>query len=312
MNKKRVLALLFIFIKYSDDTNHLSITDILNILAKEYDIFDANRKTIYNDIKTLNNFENIDIKLEKNGYYLVSFLNIAELKLLNDALSNIKHINKKDKDKFQDKLNQLCSIYNRKIINELSYVTNDKQNSNFIQNLNIILSAIKKQRILNISIKKNKSSIKPYFLYRDNGFYYLFYSYTSSDNLYKVRFDRIKDLTMSDETFISSISKDKILESIAESTNIFHSKDVKRVKIQILDDNLDVYSRLQDDFLNIIINQTKKEAYLKVSINNALFSKLASYQNKIKVLEPIEVSTMYQDYLQSIINVYLPENLLVS
>ena len=73
-----------------------------------------------------------------------------------------------------------------------------------------------------------------------------------------------------------------------------------------IDEGNNIYERLQDDFSNVIINQKKKRAYLKASVNDVFLAKLCAYKNQIKILTE-EVALAYKDYLDQIINVYRPE-----
>lgn len=307
MNKKRIIALLFIFYRYSDRDNHLSISEILNILAKEYGIYEANRKTIYDDIKILNSFEGINIILDVNKYYLYEQLfSSGEIKMLIDSLSSLKNVDERCHQEISKKLNSLLSLHEQDKIKKLDINIKRANQRHFIDDVNIILEAIDQHKTLNVKIRNKPADINPYFLYRANDYYYLFYTYLDSLRIYKVRFDHLSDIVISNNSFNPSVAKDKIIDIINESTKFYHRQNVQKVILEIIDDSEDIYLRLQDDFPNIIINQKKKQAYIKLSINDVLFSKLTAYQDKIKILEPSDVIGIYQDYLKSIINVYLP------
>ena len=307
MNKKRIIALLFIFYRYSDRDNHLSINEILNILAEEYDIYEANRKTIYDDIKILNSFEGINIILDANKYHLDEQLfTSGEIKILIDSLSSLKNVDEKCYQKISKKLSSLLSLHEQDKIKGLDVSIKRTNQQHFIDNVNTILQAINQNKSLNAKIRNKVADINPYFLYRANDYYYLFYTYLDSDRIYKVRFDHMNDIIISDNTFKQAVAKDKILDIINESTKFYHRQNVQKIVLEIIDDSENTYLRLLDDFSNIIINQKKKLAYLKLSINDVLFSKLTAYQDKIKILEPSELIGIYQDYLNSIIAVYLP------
>lgn len=307
MNKKRIIALLFIFYRYSDRDNHLSINEILNILAEEYGIYEANRKTIYDDIKILNSFEGINIILDANKYHLDEQLfTSGEIKILIDSLSSLKNVDEKCYQKISKKLSGLLSLHEQDKIKGLDVSIKRTNQQHFIDNVNTILQAINQNKSLNAKIRNKVADINPYFLYRANDYYYLFYTYLDSDRIYKVRFDHMNDIFISDNTFKQAVAKDKILDIINESTKFYHRQNVQKIVLEIIDDSEDTYLRLLDDFSNIIINQKKKLAYLKLSINDVLFSKLTAYQDKIKILEPSELIGIYQDYLNAIIAVYLP------
>ena len=83
MNKNRLLKLLNIFIKYTDEEHFLSMQDIITLLEQE-DIF-VSRKAIYDDIKVLreNGYDIEIIKGKQMKYHLLNHtFDLIEAKLI--------------------------------------------------------------------------------------------------------------------------------------------------------------------------------------------------------------------------------------
>ena len=307
MNKERLIALLMILIKYADSKHPLSSEKLIDILYNEYQIPDCNRKTIYDDIAVLDKMGFAVIR-NKYGYCLKEeFLSLAEVKILIDALNSLKNISTFDLSDIKKKLFKTISLESQRNLENFDdpLILHDQDN-HFMNNMELAIRAISQNKLLLMTSKRKKDYIKPYYLYRMNDYYYLFYTYLTNDHLFRIRFDRIKELIISDDDFIPSLSKDDILANIAASTQMFYGTKAVKVELMIIDEGNNIYERLQDDFSNVIINQKKKRAYLKASVNDVFLAKLCAYKNQIKILTE-EVALAYKDYLGQIINVYRPE-----
>ena len=281
---------------------------IIDKLANEYALKDCDRRTIYDDIKTLNSFLSIHIIHSKNGYYLQNHpFMLAEIKIMQDAFNSLKTIDSSSISNIYRKLCSLISIYDNKLLEDLAFsdISNVKK-TNFIKHIEIAINAIDQQSLLTLKTTRKSDLIEPYYLYRLNDYYYLFYSYTDNSQIFRIRFDHIIAIENTDKHFEAKFNKQQIINIINESTQMYHQDKVSKVQIAINDNKAYLYNRLQDDFPSVIINKNKQTAYLKVSVNDVFFGKIATYKDQIKILAPDFVSQGYQDYIQSIINNYRP------
>ena len=94
--KLKLLYMLDILKEYTDEEHAISTSELISKL-EQYDI-KAERKTIYSDIETLNDF-GYDILSSRqknlNGYYMASReFELAELKFLVDATQTSRFITK--------------------------------------------------------------------------------------------------------------------------------------------------------------------------------------------------------------------------
>ena len=116
----KLLYLAKIMLRLTDDEHGLQVEQIINELAK-YDIA-AERKSIYSDLEALQLF-GIDIEKKHIGryvYYCVGNRNLelAELKLLVDAVQSSKFITEKKSSQLIEELERYVSQYEAKQLNQ--------------------------------------------------------------------------------------------------------------------------------------------------------------------------------------------------
>ena len=121
--KLKLLYLMQIMLENTDDEHGLSMAEIIDKLAA-YDI-SAERKSIYSDFELLR-FYGIDIQREQRDrtvYYYVGAreLELAELKLLVDAVQSSKFITEKKSRQLIKKLERFVSKYDAQKLNRQVY-----------------------------------------------------------------------------------------------------------------------------------------------------------------------------------------------
>ena len=299
-NKKRILALVEILRKESDETRHLRLDEIVMKL-EEKGITINNRKTLYDDFKVLNEF-GINIEYD-NGYYLLDApFNLSEIKIIIDSLNSLKSLDDRFLEDISNKLYSFISEKDAKLISNLSYKTKHA-NIRLLQHMEAIIDAIRYNR--SIEIKTANSSeykeIFPKYLYRYNDYYYIYCHYPESDKIYHYRFDSIKDIKVTDRTDVMTIPTSKVISNIKESVNAFNKGNARTVTLELLECNEKLVSYIMDDFPDAM--RTKRGFSLKSDINNIFFSKLTKYGNSIMIKEK-DIALEFRQYLDSIIKVY--------
>ena len=146
--------------------------------------------------------------------------------------------------------------------------------------------------------KHQNEEIAPLFLYRENEHYYLYYHYPGSEKIYHLRFDHIDDIKLTENDDDLTISRDRIISLINESTNAFHSSKTQTIRFLILNDSDSLRNRLQDDFSNLIF--TRNGFSIKASVNEVLFAKLTGYGTDIKISDE-NIAHEYTEHLNKII-----------
>ena len=297
MNKKRILELIRIMQRKTDIDHTLTIKDIISELEKS-DIYTSNRKTLYDDFNCLNEYD-YEIESENGNYYLSEApFSLSEIKIIIDSINTLKNLDDRFLNNLKDKIYNFISQYESDYLKKLEY-HNRHSDKNFINRLEDCLHSIKNQCMIIISYRNNKQEIYPIFIHRFNDYYYLYYHYPESDKIYHIRFDNINSINLTDKTDNISISKDKIIDYIDESTSSFYSKKSQLVRLSICKDSEYLRDRLKDDFNNIVF--TKNGFSIKASVNDAFFSKLVSYKDSIRILDK-DIARQYKDFLETIIH----------
>ena len=110
--KSKLLALLRIFEQQTDENHLLNVPQLVEMLARQGIL--CERKSVYSDIEALNAL-GYDIQLKRGrhgGYWMASrTFDLAELKLLVDAVQASKVISARTSKKLIRKLEALCSEY---------------------------------------------------------------------------------------------------------------------------------------------------------------------------------------------------------
>lgn len=217
MNQKlKAFRLMQIMLDKTDDTHSLTMEQILLELQR-YGIT-AERKSIYADIEELRLF-GLDIIGKKNGktysYYVGSReFELAELKLLVDAVQSSKFITEKKSKKLIKKLEGFLSRYEAKKLQRQVYVSGriKTMNESIYYNVDMIHEAIASNVKIKYKYYKwdvNKEMvlchdgadyyISPWGLLWDDANYYLI-GYDSIAGIMKhYRVDKMKNLSLTQE-----------------------------------------------------------------------------------------------------------------
>ena len=295
-NKKRILQLIEILKKNTDMDHKLSLNQIVSLLEEE-GIEIQNRKTLYDDFKALSDFGyEVDYN---NGYYLTEApFTLSEVKIIIDSLNSLKNLDDALLVKINNKLYSFISDYEEKLLRKLEY-HNKHSDKKFIHRMEDILEAINNNKTIIINRpNKDEEEICPIFLYRNNDYYYLYYHYLKNEKIYHTRFDNILNTKITNKDNDINISKNKIIETINESSNSFYSNKAELIKFKITNDSDYLRTRLSDDFANIIF--TNNGFSIKASVNDAFFSRLTSYADNIKISDK-NIADQYIKYLNRII-----------
>lgn len=295
-NKKRILQLIDVLKKNTDMDHKLSLNEIAALLEKS-GIEVSNRKTLYDDFAALSDYGYV-IEYD-NGYYLSEApFTLSEVKIIIDSLNSLKNLDDSLLNKLKVKLYSFISKYEESLLSKLEY-RNKHSDKKFIHRLEDTLAAISNNKTVIITrANKPEEEICPIFLYRNNDYYYLYYHYLDKDKIYHIRFDNILSMKQTDNDNDIYISKNKIIETIEESSNAFYSSKAELIKFEIIEDSEYLRNRLTDDFANIIF--TANGFSIKASINDAFFSKIVSYSDKIKISDK-KIADKYIKYLKNII-----------
>ena len=312
--KLKLYYLSRIMTEKTDDDHGLSIKEIQMQLS-QYGCT-ADRKSLYDDLEALRVL-GLDIIGEPYGgtykYHVgQKMFDIAELKLLVDAVQSSKFITEKKSNDLIKKLTSMASDYEAaqlkrqvvvqgrvKTMNESIYYVVDYIHHAISSNCQIMFEYMQ----WNLKKQLEKKRKEPYkvspwaLIWADENYYMV--AYDEKDGIMKhFRVDKMKSIAVLQE---KRVGKDKFDEAdiATYSTMNFamHSGEKKDVKISFRDDKVGV---IIDRFgKNISIHPSKKEGWsettVQVCVSNTFFGWIFSLGSEVTIAGPKDVVKMFEE-----------------
>ncbi len=324
--KLRLLYIIDILSKYSDEDNPMSATKIIEILHNNYGI-ECERKTIYDCIECLNEYGYEIIKSQSpRGYFMTPYyFEPAELRLLIDAVQSANFISAKKTKLLIKKFSSFASEHQYNKIEKQVYIDNRNKcaNENLFIVIDIISSAITAKKQIEVVYRRRKivdgktaryeekiMTINPYALIWADDHYYLVGNYSKYDNLIHLRIDRLKSVQVLDSyaRHFSEVSPYQKVFDIADYSNkhlSMFSGDIKPVEMicnnSMIEDYIDQFGE------KVSIRPYDNENFIAkvdVAVNDGLVAWIMQYGYKIKVKSPKELKNMIIDKTNSILALY--------
>lgn len=313
---RRILALLEILSKYSDENHPVSMPDLIAELA-EYDQ-SADRKTIYQAIRVLNEFGyRVEyVRGRQSGYCLSHPFSAAEICIIRQALEEIKPLSLEDETVLFRKLNELLSRYDRKKISDQSK-KNRKNGASLLNSVELLLNAIAgfhpiEYSYYDLSAERKKSYRKnrtkyrqvPYAVVLNNGWYYcICYSFRHGD-FAAYRIDKMEELTVLKET-ADPVRFD--LQSFMNASFRMYKGSPATVTAEF---DRSLSNALFDQFDDRVIIQSVNEqtftASIQTTVTPTLISWILQFYDRITIRKPAYLIEELQKIGRSINNVYGP------
>ncbi len=318
--KLKLLYLVKILSEQTDEQHPMPMKRILEALS-EYDIT-AERKTVYADIEDLKQF-GYDILFNpsktEGGYYLASReFELAECKLLVDAVQASRFITAKKSKELIGKLEKLTSRYEAGKLQRQVYVVNRVKTSNesIYYNVDAIHRAI--QDNVQISFQYFEWSLDKKMIPRKNGIKYEISPWAliwQDENYYLAGFDEA-------EKKIKHFRVDKmgtiaLSEKKREGTESFARFDIAEYTNKMFGmfggEEQIVTLQFPNYLIGVVMDRFGKEAdvrkrdeehfsvRLKVAVSGQFFGWLAGLGKETVILSPKEVAKEYRDYLEEIL-----------
>ena len=176
--KSKLLALLRIFEQQTDENHLLNVPQLVELLETQG--IRCERKSVYSDIEALGAL-GYDIKLRRGrggGYFLASrTFDLAELKLLVDAVQASKVISARTSRKLIHKLEALCSDYEGTQLQRQVYVDGRPKTDSqtLLYSIDALHTAINRGCLVQFRYKGSSAvrTVSPWQLAWENGCYYL-------------------------------------------------------------------------------------------------------------------------------------------
>ncbi len=206
--KSKLLALLRIFEQQTDEEHLLNVPQLVELLARQGIL--CERKSVYSDIDALNAL-GYDIRLRRGrsgGYWMATRpFELAELKLLVDAVQSSRVISKTSSDKLIHKLEGLASRYQGTQLQRQVYVDGRPKSGNkdLPYSVDALFAAINTGKMVRFRYKKAGRpapyTISPWQMAWENGCYYLIAYQDEKEpvGIRHYRVDKMAGVTVLDE-----------------------------------------------------------------------------------------------------------------
>ena len=312
--------ILQILMERTDEEHPLSASALVKVLEKEYQIH-VNRSTVYSEIRKISD-AGVDIvhqEARPSGYYVGSRqFELAELKLLVDAVQSSKFITLKKSDQLIRKLETLCSrdqakqlssqvtIYNRsKTPNETIYYNVDRIHSAIFLNHQITYQYVEWTMDKKTVPRHDGAyyNVSPLHLIWDDENYYLIAYDERSCMVRHYRVDKMRDIVIQEDLRSREALEEKIdVAAFSRKTfGMFSGVDAK-VQLQgrkhlagvVLDRfGTDIFMRPLDD--------ESFSATVTVTVSRQFFGWLTAIGSELRLTGPLEVKQQYKEYLKEIL-----------
>ena len=315
--KASILYILKALKQYANEDNPLNANQLLEKLEQN-NIY-IERKAVYRDIQTL-----IDVgydiqKLHQNnirGYYLNDdTFEIAELRLLIDAINASKFISEKKTKVLVQKLTSLTNIYNASELNRnISYSHTKSNNEVILYNVDKINTSIneKKQIVFkyyDLDINKQKKYRKksyetiPYYLLWDQDKYYCIGYSTKHQNFTHYRVDKMEKI------MASNVEHEYLPLDLNEySRQLFGMYQGDKVhaslRFPLFLTSL-VYDQFSTDVFITDVTKTHFTIIVDINVSPVFFGWLFQLRTQVEIIGPTELKLQYQKHCQEINELYL-------
>ena len=321
--KLKLLYIIKILNEKSDELHPISTMQLIEELA--YFDIKAERKSIYDDMNQLTDFGYdiiVNHSKQNGGYYLASReFELAELKLLVDAVQASKFITLKKSKELISKLEALTSIYNAKQLQRQVYVANRIKtvNESIYYNVDYIHKAIQSNcqiqfkyfewnidKQMRFKKEGNRYSISPWALtFNDENYYMIGYD-DYADMIKHYRVDKMTDMQIIADKRLG-VERFKQFDIAAYSNKTFGMFGGTEEMV-----TLQFYNRFAGVVLDrfgkdVDIRKRDEEHFsvrVKVAVSGQFFGWITGLGTGAEIIAPEEVQKYYLAYMKELVRQY--------
>ncbi len=315
--KVKLLYIVKILMEETDEKHAITTNELIERLAA-YDV-KAERKSIYDDIAKLQDC-GYDILQRDNrtggGYYLASReFEVAELKLLVDAVQSSRFITEKKSRELIGKLEKLVSKHEAKELQRQVYVAGrvKTENESIYYQIDTLYKAIQANQQIQFSYmewnrkkqlvaKPKVYQVSPWILmWKDENYYLVAYD-EADDKLKHYRMDKIMDMEALElpRTGKRKYDRRNPVEYVNKTFGMFSGEEE------------DVVLTFPESLVGVIIDRFGKEvsirpdgdmlrARVKVMASRQFFGWVAGVGTQLQIVSPEHVQENYKAWLRSLL-----------
>ena len=311
--KLRPLYLAKILYERTDEDHYLTTMQLAQILEEEYGI-PAHRQTIKTDIELLQQFgmDIQEVKSTQNRYNLISRqFEIAELKLLIDAVQSSKFIPKERSEQMASKIVALAGQHKAEELKRNASVegrakSENRQDLLIVDAINEAINARKKIafQYFAYNIRKQKKLrhdgeryiFSPYCLIWNGDYYYVLGYSDKYQSIGSFRVDRISarpDILSEDAV---PVPEDFDADDFLATT--FRMYGSKCQEVELICDNsvIDaIIDRFSPDVTIHTCDKTSFLAIVRVAVSHIFFSWIFGFGGKVRIKGPEDVKEKYKE-----------------
>ena len=316
-NNKRSLFILK-FLTEQTDENHLATITNINEYLRQYDL-DANRETLSDCIKELQEvgYGIFCVRSTQNQYYMRERrFNLAEIKLLVDAVQSSRFISEEQSLELVSKLADLISSHKRDILKRHLYIESRAKtdHSGIIEYVDKIHQAITENRKIKFKYfeyNANKEkvlrydgytySLSPCVLVWNNDMYYVVGIYKDKEGFAKFRIDRMCELEITDEQG-SDLPTNLDMSDFFEKE--FSMMNGETCEVELLCENKlmsSIVDKFGMDVKTEIVDNEHFKAIVDVNLSGNFYGWVFASKGKMQILAPDRA----RDEFQGVVDKYI-------
>ncbi|MBQ6388443.1 MAG: WYL domain-containing protein [Mogibacterium sp.] len=315
-NRRKLTGILKLLYENTDAEHSMDTYQIMDALESmgytrpDRKTIDANIKFLIQDLK----FGILKEKGKPNRYKWVNReFDIAELKMLADAVHSSRFISHRKSREIITKLKDLTSVHQASSLNREMYTRyNFKHDSSeALKTADIINDAIKKRLRVRFQLtcyNMNKDEVlqddgkvyevSPYALIWHNENYYMLGSVVGSSD---IKFFRVDHMKAAEQTHTESAPAPSGFDLNNHSTYIFDMSEFKTqevilsCKAHTMGDLIDRFGR---DFHTEQVSEDRFNAKVEVDCSKAFFAWVFGFNGDVRIEEPADVRRDYEEMLR--------------
>lgn len=309
--KPRIMCLLKLLERYTDEEHQLTTSELSELLDKEYGI-EVHRITFKKDIESLQamGYDIVETRSSQNKYFLGSRdFELPELKLLIDAVESSKFITASKSKILIDKINNLTSVYQKDKLKRNNYVIkNVKPNNEQIYYIvDVINDAINQRKQISFQyyeytglkkkVLKNKGEIykiSPYHLIWNGDYYYVLGYSEKREKVIAFRVDRIANIPRILDKDCRLKPKDFDLNEYTKS--VFFMFGGAKTKVELRCDNSlmkIIVDRFGEEVTTLAYDMESFKVVIDVEVSPPFYGWVFGFGGKIEILSPKNIKKEY-------------------
>lgn len=321
--KLTILHLMDLLLDRTDRDHTMTADMICTTLENDYEIV-CSRKTVYRDITRLREYglKIGQLRGSTPGYYVDERdFELAELKLLVDAVQSSKFITEEKSRELIRKLGRLTSRENSKQLQRQVYIINRPKTGNdaIYQNVDTIHEAIRENRqvtfhYLEWTMKKELQQkhdgqlyhVSPWSLTWDDENYYLVGFDEETKQIKHYRVDKMEDISLThDKRNGCEQFRDFDLAAFAKKTFGMYGGTDTKVTL-CCEENIAgvILDRFGKDIMMFPRDNHTFRVTVLVTVSPQFFGWITGIGAGIRIDGPEEVQEEYREYLRKIMNLY--------